>query len=91
MIRTYKVLVQHPFNSWTQEERDNFASMIHEVISQSGMVVLGDKRCFMCGVELDNTIIDAQLNVCDDSHIPRLIINLCGKCNCQVKAVTSIN
>lgn len=91
MIRTFKVLVQQPFNSWTQEERDNFASMIREVISQSGLVILGDNRCFMCGVELDNDIIDAHLNVCDDSHIPRLIINLCDKCNYQVKAATSIN
>ena len=91
MIRSHKILVQQPFNSWNQEERDNFASMIRGVISQNGMVVLGDKRCFMCGVELDDKIIDAQLNVCDGSHIPRLIINLCGKCNCQVKAVASIN
>ena len=91
MIRAYKVLVQQPFNSWTQEERGNFASMIREVISQNGIVVLGDKRCFMCGAELDDNIVDAQLTIRDGSHIPSLIINLCGICNYQVKAATSIN
>jgi hypothetical protein len=74
--RTY---TSKPFLSWPQSERDDFLRTVETAVKNRTMLILGDKRCFLCGAEL-GPVTKIEKGGVTTQLGPTVIINTCERC-----------
>jgi hypothetical protein len=74
-----RVLIRQPVLGMTAEERDALMELIKGWASQGKVIVLGDKRCFFCGVELGERIQGDIRRMGEPTTRP-VFVKLCDSC-----------
>ena len=77
-MRNLMLLTQLPFLNWTREEKDALPKLINQLNKQGTLVVLGQKRCFYCGVEVEGKPYD-EIRLGNKRQVG-VIVNLCDDC-----------
>lgn len=77
-VRALKLLTEKPALGWSKAEWEHCLKLVKGMVSKGGTVILGDKRCFICGTEIDPDV--TEFTVAGKGR-PRFIVNLCDKCS----------
>ena len=74
-----KILTSKPYLNYTDKERKQLFEILEQIIAQGSQIVLGNKRCFMCGEELGEASGEKK-KLGNYWERQGIIVNLCNKC-----------
>ncbi len=81
MTGSIKTFIQKPFLGMSKIEQEKLLDVVRVAIKNGTTVVLGDKRCFLCGTELGEVIDITKIG--NGDHL--LYVRLCDSCSKNIK------
>jgi hypothetical protein len=83
MTDIMRIITPRPVGTMTASDQAEFLRFVTRMANQGRMVVLGDKRCFLCGVELGERI-EADLKE-QRAGDPTVLMNVCSECYAEIE------
>lgn len=73
------ILLERPFFAWERKDQEALPRLLSQLVGEGRIIVLGQKRCFFCGVEIENEIERSELT--QGSGRGLIVTNQCTKCS----------